>query len=171
MTDPIDTLADLFKSIMDRKAGAPTRIVANKMAIIKVLKENYLGGARATYSGSCDSGQIDDVRFWPGNITVADALNPDARILKENSGIPDVSLQVLKAKDRWNNPGVPESLQTVTLTEAIEELLYDWLESNHGGWENNDGADGHMDLNVETGEVTFTHNINVTSQETETETL
>jgi hypothetical protein len=34
------------------------------------------------------------------------------------------------------------------MAEAIEQLCYDFLEQEHGGWENNDGAFGEFTFNV-----------------------
>jgi len=35
-----------------------------------------------------------------------------------------------------------------SLRDAVEELCYGYLEQEHGGWENNDGAFGEFTFNV-----------------------
>lgn len=53
--------------------------------------------------------------------------------------------------------------------ETLATLLMDLYVNNHfGGWEINEGADGVITLNVETGAVEVEHRRNVMTQETET---
>jgi hypothetical protein len=37
----------------------------------------------------------------------------------------------------------------VSLHDAIETLCYDYLSQTHGGWENNDGAYGTFEFDVQ----------------------
>ena len=46
----------------------------------------------------------------------------------------------------WGNNEVTE--EEKSLPDAIEHLCYDFLEQEHGGWENNDGAYGEFILDV-----------------------
>jgi hypothetical protein len=46
----------------------------------------------------------------------------------------------------------------MTLQEAIESLVYDYLEETHSGWENNDGAFGTFVFDVPGRLVTLEHN-------------
>jgi hypothetical protein len=47
----------------------------------------------------------------------------------------------------WNSATL-ESSQT-SLRDAIEELCFDFLSQEHGGWENNDGGSGDFTFHVE----------------------
>jgi len=49
-------------------------------------------------------------------------------------------------------------IDQVPLKDAIETLCYDFLEDEHGGWENNDGAFGdfHFDVEDRTVHLAFT---------------
>jgi hypothetical protein len=57
--------------------------------------------------------------------------------------LPDTKL-TLRTVDWSNDVAVNER----TMAEAIEQLCYDFLEQEHGGWENNDGAFGEFTFNV-----------------------
>lgn len=51
------------------------------------------------------------------------------------------------------------------LAEAIETLAYAFLESTHGGWENNGGAYGEFDFDVAAGTITLDYNERFESSE------
>jgi hypothetical protein len=82
------------------------------------------------FNSEGDSGQIEDVV---------------ARRAEEAHTIPKTLVPFHTA-----NYG---SLETKTyeksLAQAIEALCYDYLEQEHGGWENNDGGSGDFVFHVE----------------------
>lgn len=50
------------------------------------------------------------------------------------------------AKAIWDGSGLER--QHMSLSQAIESLAYDCLESTHSGWENNDGGYGDFVFDV-----------------------
>lgn len=53
------------------------------------------------------------------------------------------------------------------LEEALEEFVYDWSESEHAGWENNDGASGECEIDVTADEFSLNHITYYTESESE----
>jgi hypothetical protein len=48
----------------------------------------------------------------------------------------------------WQTDGNKVRVAEYLLSEAIETLCYSYLEQEHGGWENNDGAFGTFELDI-----------------------
>ncbi|HSE44250.1 MAG TPA: hypothetical protein VLA89_02865 [Gemmatimonadales bacterium] len=54
------------------------------------------------------------------------------------------------------------------LTREIEDVAYDLLSDQFGGWEINEGSDGNIELDVANRKATITHSENVVTQHTQT---
>jgi len=174
MIDEDNFVATVLTKMANQKSSAPSRITANKLVVIAALKKHALGGATATYSGSCDSGQIDEIFPVAGKLSIGQALSGiNVDKVLDPAEFPDEQVELEVSGGRWSGSSceVATTKKSMSLHEAVEHLLEDWLDSNHPGWENNDGADGRMDLDADTGEVTFTHNEHYMSTETSEETL
>ena len=83
----------------------------------------------ATFDGEGDSGQIEDIQAYTG---------------EAEAELPTLSVECQQVA--WNSPKLEAS--SVNLRQAIEALCYDYLEQEHGGWENNDGAFGEFTFDV-----------------------
>ncbi len=134
-----------------------TREVAdlNRIAILTVLRELGCQHYEATFSGSGDSGQIDDA-------TLSDQ---DGVVMP----MPDRTVAITDTRRVRINDPILEGDRTVremTLQQALEQLVYDAIEITNPGWENNDGAEGTVSLDVETGILSV--NIRVFYTESET---
>lgn len=101
----------------------------NKAAIFAALAAADIELVLATFDGVGDSGQIEEV-------TASRSERP--------VDFPDVKIKLLQAS--WNS-AAPDATEA-GLREAIETLCYDFLEEDHGGWENNEGAFGEFRLDV-----------------------
>ena len=103
--------------------------LANKAAVFDALQAAEIASVQVEFDGVGDSGQIDD-------ITASD-----------NAGV--IALPSARVTLRQSAFGASE-LSDVThpLHEAIEILCYDYLEQEHGGWVNNDGAYGSFTFDV-----------------------
>jgi hypothetical protein len=87
----------------------------NREIIFAALAEAGIHRVTVGYDGYSDSGQIDDVEAW--------SSSPEKIPLPSN-----------------RNVQLPSPIQTdpsveMTLQEAIETLVYDYLEETHYGWE------------------------------------
>lgn len=151
-----DTLGitDILASMRQRADAARERLVANKSRILGALKKIKATHVTVSYSGSGDSGQIDSVEIFQ-----------DKSVLK-----PARKVSVLVAtsyfdgeQSRWVENVKPKAMP---LSEALEQLVYDWLESEYAGWENNDGASGECTVEIAKAEFLLSHTTYYTESET-----
>ena len=63
----------------------------------------------------------------------------------------------------WGSPEIER--QTLTVHEAIETLVYDFLRQVHSGWEINDGAYGEFTFDVAERTIKLDYNERYTSSE------
>ena len=94
----------------------------------KKLKELKVKSFSVEYSGSGDSGEINEVSYEPKKL---------------NASI-DVGTWT-----RWNNTTLEQEKTTdhKSLKDYIEDFCYELLEDNHGGWEINEGQSGNIEWN------------------------
>jgi hypothetical protein len=118
----------ILQSMEQRRSALSEVGNANKQVIFDALAANGFTRVNVTFDGEGDSGQIDNLASFIG-----DTLTK----------LPDTKL-TLRTVDWSNDVAVNER----TMAEAIEQLCYDFLEQEHGGWENNDGAFGEFTFNV-----------------------
>jgi hypothetical protein len=101
----------------------------NKPVVFDILAAAGITSVTVEFDGEGDSGQIESVIACAGEARV--------ELPKTPITFQDVS---------WNSDTVTD--RTEPLPEAIETLCYDYLEQEHGGWENNDGAFGTFTFDV-----------------------
>jgi len=63
----------------------------------------------------------------------------------------------------WESPEIER--QTLTVHEAVETLVYDFLRQVHSGWEINDGAYGEFTFDVAERTIKLDYNERYTSSE------
>jgi hypothetical protein len=110
----------------------------NKNVIFDALSEAGIHRVTVDYDGSGDSGQIESVEAW----STANEKVP----LPSSRKVPWAS----------GNPDRPVS--EIGLEAAVEELAWDYLWDEHGGWENNDGAFGTFAFDVSARTIALEHN-------------
>lgn len=117
--------------------------------ILEKLKELGIAIVEARYSGSGDCGYVDDI----------DATLKDSTLFTPLNWGKNNTIDALITKDKFIDGKYVTScdVQSVTLECAIESLLYDWLDITHKGWENNDGGDGTLTINVNSETITLQH--------------
>lgn len=133
----------------DRKAQtdlAATIRPANKQAVFDALAAARITSVIVTFDGCGDSGQIESI----------DAKAGDAGADLPHREIPIASV-------RWGD-SEPTTV-TMTVSDAIEQLAYDYLSETHCGWENNDGAYGEFVFDVTERTITLDHNDRYTAVE------
>ena len=101
----------------------------NKPVVFDALAAACLTRVRVEFDGGGDSGQIDDITAYTGEVPVE---------------LPSTSLTLHQAAQNAGDPTTAKA----TLRDAIETLCYDYLSQTHGGWENNDGAFGSFVFDV-----------------------
>ena len=116
-----------FDTLFERHNKALTEANAlNKAAVFDALATAGISTVLVTFDGESDSGQIEDI--------TAD----------DSARIPDTLIELLQTG--WGTGKLDSSQRP--LRDAIETLCYDYLEQEHGGWENNDGAFGEFTFSV-----------------------
>jgi hypothetical protein len=132
------------------QSGAPAEVTRthNKNLIFAALADAGIHRVTVDYDGSGDSGQIDSIEAWTAT----------------NEKIPLPSSR--KVQLASENPD--RRVDHIGLEAAVEELAWDFLYDNHGGWENNDGAFGTFVFNVPDRTITLEHNERFTDVNTST---
>lgn len=120
---------------------------ANKTAVFAALAGAGVAKVSVSFDGYGDSGQIE-------NIEARDALSAPVQL-------PDQTISIVAVI--WGQTE-PEA-RSMTLTEAIEHLVYDALSETHGGWELNEGAFGEFVFDVSAREIRLEYNERMTVTE------
>ena len=136
--EDIGELMARYRAEHDAETAA---LQAMKPALMQALKDAGIGLVNVHFNGSGDEGQIETIEAWDSK----DAWHCDRPAIP----LPDVMLLLPVA----SNPARPAVESTTTLTDALEELVYDFLGITHAGWQDGDGAYGDVVFTVETGEI------------------
>jgi len=139
-TDAQATVISWMAEYQDHNRRLAEARPANKDALFDALARAGITRVDVEFDGYGDSGQIESITVRASD---AEATLPDDRIdfLNPVRGLAD---QVERS--------------THTVTEAIETLVYAFLQETHGGWENNDGAYGEFTFDVEKRTITLDYN-------------
>jgi hypothetical protein len=101
----------------------------NKAVLFDALAAAGITSINVEFDGEGDSGQIHDISAKAGD---------------QEAQLPTTKITIQQL--RWGQTEATPS--EFTLEAAVEALCYDYLEQQHGGWENNDGAFGEFAINV-----------------------
>lgn len=153
------SITEALSSYFKMKDAARARALVNRDRIIDALKQLDITRVVIAYSGSGDSGQIDEVSLYRGNDLVEVKT--------------ELTMQTYKSRwdadlSKWLEYSADESY---VLPEALQNFVYDWIESEYSGWENNDGASGECTIEVSTNEFNLNHITYYTESESEWHTL
>ena len=111
---------------------------ANKTSLFDALATAGITTVIVNFDGCGDSGQIEMIETRKGD---------------DDCALPAVEVEIASA-----NWGSTIDRQTKSVREAIETLVYDVLNQDHGGWENNDGACGDFTFDVTERTITLDYN-------------
>lgn len=124
MTESSNIISGYYASVQER-------LKYNRLPLLEQLKAMGVNFVEASYSGSCDSGSIDDI------------------VIK-----PEISLDIPFPN---REPKVSTWHTVETVHDHLEEFIYDILTSEYHGWEINDGAEGTLSWNIQTDKVFLAH--------------
>jgi hypothetical protein len=151
---------DFWAKYEARKKTLAEDTALNRTAVMAKLKELGVGMVKVLYDGSGDSGQIEEVRYY----TYVDGQE-EPQLMGSPHPIKDALISWKDSHtNRWPMPEAP-TISEASLADAVENLCYDYLEVEHPGWENNDGADGEFTFNVFTNEIHWQHRSRFTDYE------
>ena len=157
--------SEIMDIIEKEKKKHETRAKSTKELVFDALKQSQVREVIVDFDGSGDSGQINDVLYKKG-VGKKEGVSDDTLDNLEIKGAQVVhSTQWDKVKSQW-----VKVMKQATLRELIEQLCYDLLEANHGGWEINEGSFGEFHLMVKDNTIELTYNERVESYNTEEET-
>lgn len=142
MNAEAQTLLDSMRKVIDDARG---KLKANRDRILSTLKELRATHVVVSYSGSGDSGQVDHVEVFRDK-KVIKAKKPTAVLVSSSTWSQENSC--------WDET---TEIRSMPLEEALEDFICDWLQAEHGGWENNDGASGECKIDVRDGQFVLAH--------------
>lgn len=106
----------------------------NKGPVFDALVLAGITNVHVEFDGEGDSGQIHGLTAFSG---------------EDPAPLPDTVVSIQRATYDTSEPCPRQT----PLSEAIEELCYDYLAEEHQGWENNKGAYGEFRFDVENRRV------------------
>ena len=133
-------------------------ITENKQAILSYLYTHGIHKVVCEYSGSGDSGQVDCVVAYDSS---------ENKITSKDS----LTLQITSREWKDGQYITKHYDKNLTFYEAIEEFVYQWLSDNYGGWENNEGASGTLEIFPGSQQFIFSHTVYEQVSETYNHTL
>jgi hypothetical protein len=137
--DPTGFLRDFDEKQRAYKALSESIHAANKDALFPILAAAGITSVLVRFDGSGDSGQIEEIDIVAGDKPVS---------------FPEGQVAIKRAY--WG-AGEPEHSEC-SVNDAVETLVYAFLEETHGGWENNEGAYGEFTFNVAERTITLDYN-------------
>ena len=157
---------NIAPALPGHKAPKPVRTVEqelirrNRPVLLGALKELGLNQVNVDYSGSGDSGGIEQTRILP--------VGSDESI--ETTGAFNEHRVTIWWTDAfWSQPsrGAKFARKTMALAEAIHEIAEELLDQHFGGFENNDGGSGSVVFDAGEKQIRIDHDWNITTTEFE----
>lgn len=122
-------MQSILESIERHRKAVTAANEHNKPLVFDILAAAGITSVTVEFDGEGDSGQIQSVIACAG---------------ESHLELPQTPVTLHRAA--WANETLTAG--TEPLPGAIETLCYDYLEQEHGGWENNDGAFGTFSFDV-----------------------
>lgn len=127
-----------------RRAAFAEQLISLKTSLFDLLEAQGIVLVTVTFDGCGDSGQIEDILAFDEHGEVA---------------VPEDKL----ASAKVDSQAVTGTDDGEPVKDVIETLAYDLLQSEHGGWENNEGAYGEFRFDVADRTITLGCNIRISS--------
>jgi hypothetical protein len=154
MTDTTETDVRLDPPSRQYERLADEANAHNKGIIFDALAEARVQTLTVSFDGYADSGQIESIDAFDG----------------ANNKIPlPGNRQVRLMSPEWDDLRLHG--EDASLREAIEMLVYEYLEATHMGWEDGEGAYGSFVFTVPDRTITLEHNERFVDVETHTHTF
>jgi hypothetical protein len=120
------------------RAALAQKVAQAKASLFDCLEDAGIVRITVDFDGSGDSGQIEGIFAFDEYGEVA---------------VPQHSLHCISL-----NPGArADTTDSQSVSDVVEALAYDFLEEEHGGWENNDGAYGEFRFDVTDRTITLAY--------------
>ena len=112
------------------------------------LKDLKIESFRVEYSGSGDSGEIDEISYEPKDLKI------------------EVDVGTWKKFDQQSFE-YKETNEPRPLKDFIEDFCYELLEDNHGGWEINEGQSGAIEWDIKDNDLSHNYTTYIEHSESE----
>lgn len=122
----------------------------NKEIIVKALSDAGIANVVIRYDGAGDSGMFEDAEFFDDE--------------KQVTLSKDVDVVLTEVPPYWITKAETEEpkTRTQTLSKAVADLAYDFVNNLNPGWEINDGAFGDVTIDVKQNKMLMVHNLRYT---------
>ena len=138
---------------LSTEINSDTWLQHNKLILLEVLKASGVQSVSVQYAGEGDEGAVDLISFTPSDALL---LPQVVKVLAQHSTY-DTQTRL------WSEVYRPEAKP---ITDALEDFCFDCVvQARHGGFENNEGGGGTLNLDVVSGTCTLDHYINLVDQE------
>jgi hypothetical protein len=167
-TDPAEAVRNLM-DMYDRVRVIKREILTeNLVRLVDALRQQNVAEVHMEYAGGGDSGDIESL-----SITNVDgeevSLGFDGHYAQPDdlpAGTPMLSLKkVVRHYDTPEREPTVEEGRDRPLKTAMMDFLWSLADLEHPGWENNDGGEGEVHLDVASGQVTLEHREFITQTE------
>lgn len=137
----------------------------NRFILFKVLSELGVDRVEATFDGNGDSGQFEPPTFYKSK----GKKEVEVKLTREKL---DSVIDGISINNGWTFEGgkAKELIRTGGLREAIEDVFYRILESEHSGWEINEGSFGTFSWTLDNDQIELTYNERIEEVNTSEET-
>ena len=123
----------------------------NLRLVLPVLRELHAEEVEVYFDGSGDSGCIEDISIVPKELSL-DGMVDTIRVVNK------------LVDDNWVRR---EERNRASLSDAIEEITYEFLEESGTNWHDNEGGFGYLKIDVAEGTVSLSVDTRYTQSETE----
>jgi len=132
------------KELKEKRENFPSKVDVFK----NKLKDLKIESFRVEYSGSGDSGEIEEISIKPDNLKIK------------------VDVGTWKKFDQQSFE-YKETNEPKPLKDFIEDFCYELLEDNHGGWEINEGQSGAIDWDIKDNDLSHNYTTYIEHSESE----
>jgi uncharacterized protein DUF6878 len=135
-----------FDNFSEQQNAEHTQMVAIRNELFAWMERNSIGEIIAPFDGSDDSGQVEEIACYdPGDRDITDLLD------LKGAHLP------ARHSERRYDPDLREEVriesETTTVSSAIEELVYHYLDAEWDGWEINEGSFGTVTFDLGTRQI------------------
>jgi len=121
----------------------------NKAAIVSALAHAGVKKARLTYEGEGDSGMLSYTTLEP---------QPDSQVVEAiEVGFFECRYQRTLQTIQNQKAELVTEERLLGLEHVLEALLWQLVEKDHDGWEEDNGGGGELVIDVERGEIKLYH--------------
>lgn len=130
----------------NRRSALAEELIVLKASLFDFLEARGIIGVTVDFDGYGDSGQIEHILAFDKHGEVA---VPEGKL-----AVPERDSQTASGTD-----------DAGSVEDVIEFLVYDLLQSEHGGWENNEGAYGEFHFDVTGRSIKLAYHERITTSE------